>query len=192
MTEFNLKALSFLTHSLRHEKQWPLHGRFAYFMIGSMHIRYSPDEETLSPQPPTEGGGLSMIAPHASRPPRSISPASPSPAQRCARTPRGHRQAIPKHKLGMIGGFLSYGNHCKTPSGCEGDTGVMAPPSQKQYISLYLGCPYDGESLAEKNKARLGKVNVGKCCIRFQKLEDINLKVAMELVKESARQRQHA
>jgi hypothetical protein len=98
-------------------------------------------------------------------------------------------KAIPKHKPGMIGGFLCYGKyHYKTPGGCEGDTGVVAVASQKQYISLYVGCPDEGESLAEQNKARLGKVNVGKCCIRFRKLADLNLKVAMELVKESARQ----
>ena len=99
------------------------------------------------------------------------------------------RKAVPMLKPEMIAGFLGYGKYrYKTASGCEGDTGVVMFASQKQYISLYLGCPEDGESLAEKNKARLGKVNVGKCCIRFKKLADLDLKVAMELVKESAKQ----
>ncbi len=96
-------------------------------------------------------------------------------------------KAIPQHKPEIIGGFLGYGKfRYKTASGCEGDTGVVAIGSQKQYISLYLGCGED--SLAEKNKARLGKVSVGKCCIRFKKLADLDLKVAMELVKETAKQ----
>jgi Domain of unknown function (DU1801) len=97
-------------------------------------------------------------------------------------------KAIPKHRPEMIGGFLGYGKHrYKYESGREGDTGVVMLASQKQYISLYLGC---GESgwLAEKNKARLGKVSTGKCCIRFKKLADLNLKVAMELVKETGKQ----
>jgi hypothetical protein len=97
-------------------------------------------------------------------------------------------KTIPEHKPEMIGGFLGYGKYrYKYESGREGDTGVVALASQKQYISLYLGCAGEGY-LAEKNKHRLGKVSVGKCCVRFKKLEDLDLKVAMELVKETARQ----
>ena len=97
------------------------------------------------------------------------------------------RKAIPQHKPEMIGGFLGYGKYrYKYESGREGDTGVVMLASQKQYISLYLGCAGD-EALAEKNKERLGKVSVGKCCIRFKKLADLDLKVAMELVKQSAK-----
>ncbi len=96
-------------------------------------------------------------------------------------------KAIPKHKPEMIAGFLGYGKYrYKYQSGREGDTGVVMLASQKQYISLYLGCGDD--SLAEKNKHRLGKVSVGKCCIRFKKLADLDLKVAMELVKVTAKQ----
>ena len=101
-------------------------------------------------------------------------------------------KTIPKHKPEMIGGFLGYGKYrYKYESGREGDTGAVMLSSQKQYISLYLGCT-DGESLAEKNGHRLGKVTVGKCCIRFKKLADLNLDVAMELVKVSAKQLRQA
>ena len=96
-------------------------------------------------------------------------------------------KAVPKLKPEMIGGFLGYGKYrYKYESGREGDTGVVMLASQKNYISLYLGCAGD-EALAEKNKERLGKVSVGKCCIRFKKLADLDLKVAMELVKQSAK-----
>lgn len=62
----------------------------------------------------------------------------------------------------------------------------MGLASQKQHISLYL-CICDGTGyLPERNKARRGKVSVGKGCIRFKQLEDLNLKVAMELVKRAA------
>ncbi len=100
------------------------------------------------------------------------------------------RKAVPKLKPDVIGGFLGFGKYrYKYESGREGDTGVVGVASQKQYISLYLGCA-DDESLAEKNKERLGKVSVGKCCIRFKKLADLDLKVAMELVQETARRLQ--
>jgi len=39
----------------------------------------------------------------------------------------------------------------------------------------------------KENKDRLGKVSVGKCCVRFKKLERLDLKVAMELVKKAAK-----
>jgi hypothetical protein len=41
-------------------------------------------------------------------------------------------------------------------------------------------------SLAAAGKAKLGKVSVGKCCIRFKRLEDLNLPFAMQLVKKAA------
>ena len=100
------------------------------------------------------------------------------------------RTAVPTLKPEMIGGFLGYGKYrYKYESGREGDPGVVMLASQKNYTSLYLGCVGD-ESLAEKNRARLGKVSVGKCCIRFKKLADLDLKVAMELVKATAKHHQ--
>ena len=99
-------------------------------------------------------------------------------------------KAVPKLKPEMIGGFLGFGKYrYRYESGREGETSVVTVASQKQYISLYLGCTGDG-SLTEKNKERLGKVSVGKCCIRFKKLADLDLKVAMELVKDTARRLQ--
>jgi hypothetical protein len=60
------------------------------------------------------------------------------------------RKDIPEHKPGMIGGFLGFRKyHYKYASGREGDTGVVAISSQKQYSSLYLGCTGAGY-LAEK------------------------------------------
>lgn len=100
------------------------------------------------------------------------------------------RSAAPALKPSIQSGMLGYGTyHYKYASGREGDAAVVGLASQKNHISLYLGCSTDGEGyLAEKNRDRLGKVFVGRSCIRFKKLEDLNLKVAMELVKEAARQ----
>ena len=101
------------------------------------------------------------------------------------------RSAAPKLEPSIQHGMLGYGTyHYKYASGRGGEAAVVALASQKNHISLYLGCATDGDEgyLAERNKARLGKVSVGRSCIRFQKLEDLNLKVAMELVKEAARQ----
>ncbi len=67
------------------------------------------------------------------------------------------------------------------------DWPVIALASQKNYISLYVCCITDGQYLAERNKKELGKVSVGKSCIRFKKLEDLNLPALKKLLKEAAR-----
>lgn len=60
---------------------------------------------------------------------------------------------------------------------------VIALASQKNYISLYV-CALDGnEYLAEKYKKELGKVSVGKSCIRFKKKDDVNIDVLKKMLK---------
>lgn len=60
---------------------------------------------------------------------------------------------------------------------------ILALASQKNYISFYVCCIVDNMYLAEKNKDKLGKVSVGKSCIRFKKLEDVNLDELKKLIK---------
>jgi hypothetical protein len=95
------------------------------------------------------------------------------------------RKAAPGLRPHIAYGMLGYGTCRYTRSnGSEGTGPVIALASQKQYISLYLGCDEDG-GVPKADRARLGKVSVGKCCIRFKKLADLDLKVAMELVKKT-------
>ena len=49
---------------------------------------------------------------------------------------------------------------------------VVALANQKNYISLYVCSIESGQYVAEKYKKELGKVSVGKSCIRFKKLGD--------------------
>lgn len=129
------------------------------------------------------------------------SPRIKTPEQYLASLPEPRRTALtaihkailsaaPGLKPSIGSGMLGYGTyHHKYASGREGETAVIGLASQKNHISLYFGCATDDDGyLAEKNKDRLGNVSVGRSCVRFKKLEDLNLKVAMELVKEAARQ----
>jgi hypothetical protein len=96
-------------------------------------------------------------------------------------------KAVPRLKPFIVYGMIGYGPyHYKYESGREGDGSVVALASQKQYISLYIAGVENGECIAEKNKHLLGKVSVGKVCVRFKKLEDLNLPETLKLIKRAA------
>jgi hypothetical protein len=60
---------------------------------------------------------------------------------------------------------------------------VVALANQKNYISLYVCAVDGGEYLAEKYESELGKVSIGRSCIRFKKLEDVNLPGLKKVLK---------
>src|SRR4051812_32334532 len=81
------------------------------------------------------------------------------------------RKATPQLKTCIRYGALGYGPyHYKYESGREGETAVVGIASRKQGISLYIAGNGQGGYLAERNAKRLGKVSVGRTCIRFKKL----------------------
>jgi len=98
------------------------------------------------------------------------------------------RKAAPRLKPFMAyADMIGYGPyHYRYASGREGDAPIVALSSRAQYISLYVCGNRDGKYLAEAAAARLGKVSVGKACIRFKKLTDLNVPAALELVREAA------
>lgn len=63
---------------------------------------------------------------------------------------------------------------------------VISMASQKNYVSIYV-CGVEGdEYIAEKYKDSLGKVNVGKSCIKFNKLGDLDIEAFKKVVKAAA------
>lgn len=78
----------------------------------------------------------------------------------------------PYFAYNMLGyGSFKYINYKKETI----DWPIIALASQKNYISLYVCALEEGKYIAEKYKAKLGKVSVGKSCIRFKKIEDLDL-----------------
>ncbi len=67
------------------------------------------------------------------------------------------------------------------------DWPAVSMASQKNYVSVYICAVEGNEYLAEKYKDDLGKVSVGKSCIRFKKLEDVNLDTLQKLIKLAAK-----
>lgn len=90
----------------------------------------------------------------------------------------------PHFAYNMLGyGSFKYKNYKKEII----DWPTVALANQKNYISLYIcSVDKDGNYIAEKNKAKLGKVSVGKSCIRFKKLEDLNLVELAKAIQEAA------
>jgi uncharacterized protein YdhG (YjbR/CyaY superfamily) len=66
------------------------------------------------------------------------------------------------------------------------DWPTISMASQKNYVSFYVCAVEDNEYIAEKYKDDLGKVSVGKSCIRFKKLEDVNLETLKKVIKLAA------
>lgn len=83
--------------------------------------------------------------------------------------------------------MIGYGSyHYRYATGREGDAPIIALASQKNYISIYAhAVTGEGKYLAEAYAHRLGKVNVGKSCIRFKRVEDLNTAVLTDLLKEA-------
>ena len=100
------------------------------------------------------------------------------------------RKNAPKLKPHIRSGMIGYGEyHYKSASGREGDWFVIGLASQKNYISVFI-CAADLKSkkyLPEVLKDELGKVSVGKSCIRFKKLEDVNISSLTKAIKMAAK-----
>lgn len=80
----------------------------------------------------------------------------------------------------MLGyGSFKYKNYKKEII----DWPIIALANQKNYISIYICATNNGKYIAEENKSQLGKVSVGKSCIRFKKLSDVNLEKLKVVIK---------
>lgn len=91
-------------------------------------------------------------------------------------------------QYGMIGYYIPHrvypaGYHCDPKQPLQ----FAALASQKAYMSLYLMCIYGNEtqrSWFEEAWARSGKkLNMGKSCVRFKKLDDLALDVIGEAIR---------
>lgn len=67
-----------------------------------------------------------------------------------------------------------------------GEATVLAVAGQKRYISLYVLCVSDGRYLAERYVDRLPGASIGRSCIRFTRLADVDTAVLRDLVAEAA------
>jgi len=94
------------------------------------------------------------------------------------------RKAAPKLDPSIQMGILAYGPyHYKYASGREGDGFRIGVASNQSYISLYTVIP---GSIPEHYKQALPKASIGKCCVRFKRLSDLDQNALKKLIKEAA------
>lgn len=95
--------------------------------------------------------------------------------------PRGYRETM---NWGMVCYEVPLENYPDTYNGQP--LGYAALAAQKNYVALHLMCAYQDSELEKKLRegfARAGKkLDMGKSCIRFKRLEDLPLEVIGEAV----------
>ncbi len=96
-------------------------------------------------------------------------------------------EEAPELEPTMEFGMLGYGKfHYKYSSGREGDWMKIGIANNKRYISLYSYAADDNGYVAERYKHRLSKANIGKSCVRFKHLSDLDEETLRELIRETA------
>jgi uncharacterized protein YdhG (YjbR/CyaY superfamily) len=98
------------------------------------------------------------------------------------------RRTVPELEPTMDFGMLGYGKyHYRYPSGREGDWQLVGVASNKNYISLYVTAEAPGGGyLAEAYQDQLPKASIGKSCIRFKRLGDVDREVLERLLRDAA------
>lgn len=96
------------------------------------------------------------------------------------------RKTVPKLTPFIISGMIGYGSYqYKSKSGKGGEWATILLAAGKDSISVHL-CVMDGKKyLAETYADKFPKANIGKSCIRFKKLADIDLASLEEIIKKS-------
>lgn len=97
------------------------------------------------------------------------------------------RETVPELEPHMRSGMIGFGSyHYKYPTGREGDWFIIGLASNKNYISLYVVGTDGDEYVAERYRDRLPKTSIGKSCVRFKRLEDVDPAVIIQLIRDGA------
>jgi hypothetical protein len=101
------------------------------------------------------------------------------------------RECAPNEVPFVIKNIIGFGMfHYKGKSkACEGEWMKIGMACNKASLSVYSCASNDKGMLAEQYADKLGKVEVGKSCIRFKKWEDVNKPALRKLLKESMKGR---
>lgn len=94
------------------------------------------------------------------------------------------QKAAPNLKPYYASNMIGYGSFYYLDSKKQKrDWPIIALANQKNYISIYVCAVIKDKSETEKYKKELGKLSKGLSCIRFKKIEEINLETLKLVLK---------
>ena len=98
------------------------------------------------------------------------------------------RATAPDLEPSILSGMLAYGTYrYRSASGREGDWCRIGLASNKATISLHVMAADERGSLVESYVDRLPKADIGRSCVRFKRLEDVDVGVLEELIRKGSR-----
>ena len=93
------------------------------------------------------------------------------------------RRTVPSFEPFMAGRMIGYGKYHYRYERRAGESCRIGLAGNKTGISVYVTCVDENGWLAEQWKDRLGKADVGKACIRFKRLSDIDLDALTKILR---------
>lgn len=97
------------------------------------------------------------------------------------------RKSAPDLEPHIASGMLAYGKYHYKGKTTEGDWFHIGLASNKNYISLYvMAVDEENGYLAESYKDRLPKANIGRSCVRFKRLGDVDRDTLADLISKGA------
>jgi hypothetical protein len=97
------------------------------------------------------------------------------------------RKLAPKLEPHLASGMLAYGHYHYKSKTREGEWFHIGLASNKRYISLYVMAADADGYLAESFKDKLPKADIGRSCVRFKRLSDLDPKALNELISDGAK-----
>jgi hypothetical protein len=99
------------------------------------------------------------------------------------------KKTVPQLKPYASGKGIGFGTYrYEYASGRNGEAAVIGLVSNAKYISVYVsGWEDDAGPVTARFAKRLGKVDVGKSCIRFKRVSDVDLDVLAQTIRAGAK-----
>jgi uncharacterized protein YdhG (YjbR/CyaY superfamily) len=98
------------------------------------------------------------------------------------------RATAPELEPTMEFGMLGYGKQGYTyASGRSGAWMKIGVANNKQYISMYCCAADDEGYVAERYRDRLPNADIGKSCVRFKRLDDLDEGALKDLIKDCSK-----
>jgi Domain of unknown function (DU1801) len=99
------------------------------------------------------------------------------------------QKAVPKLKPYFASNMIGYGSfYCLNSKKQKVEWPIISMANQKNYITIYVCALVDDKAAVEKYKKQLGKLTNSIGCIRFKKIEEIDLetlKIVLKLAEKN-------